>query len=53
MRQLSKTLAPLVAAACLTKTAAQAETLDIGVLLPSPIAAVGWSHALNLSLIHI
>lgn len=25
---------------------AKAETLDIGVLLPSPIADVGWSHAL-------
>ena len=47
MRQLSKTLAPLVAAACLTTTTAQAEALDIGVLLPSPIADVGWSHALN------
>ena len=25
---------------------AGADTLDIGVLLPSPIADVGWSHAL-------
>lgn len=27
-------------------TSASAETLNIGVLLPSPIADVGWSHAL-------
>ena len=27
-------------------TSVSAETLNIGVLLPSPIADVGWSHAL-------
>ena len=38
-------LAAAVTAVSLSATA-KAENLDIGVLLPSPIADVGWSHAL-------
>lgn len=43
---LTKTLTAIATAACLFSTA-QAEKLEIGVLLPSPIADVGWSHALS------
>ena len=50
MRPSFNTLKKLALAAVLTATtmgtAAKAESLDIGVLLPSPIADVGWSHAL-------
>ncbi len=44
---LARTLTAIATAGCLFSTAASAEPLEIGVLLPSPIADVGWSHALN------
>lgn len=37
----------LAATFMLASTASLADTVKIGVLLPSPIADVGWSHALN------
>jgi basic membrane lipoprotein Med (substrate-binding protein (PBP1-ABC) superfamily) len=51
MKRFSKALTTMATAAALFgaafTTTARAETLEIGVLLPSPIADVGWSHALN------
>ena len=47
MNKFSKALTALATAGFIFGSSAQAETLEIGVLLPSPIADVGWSHALN------
>ena len=47
MIRMSKVLTAIAAAGYLFGASAQAEPLEIGVLLPSPIADVGWSHALN------
>ena len=47
MNRFSKALTALATAGFIFGSSAQAETLEIGVLLPSPIADVGWSHALN------
>ena len=44
---MSKLLTAAALTGALISTTTQADTLDIGVLLPSPIADVGWSHALN------
>lgn len=47
-RFISKTLTAAAIAGCMVATSnAQDGPLEIGVLLPSPIADVGWSHALN------
>ena len=67
LQPLKNTLAAIATAGVIAGTTAHAQPLEIGVLLPSPIADVGWSHALNqgiaavkekygdqvLSLIHI
>jgi len=47
MRKFFKSVATAAVAGCMVTSVAQAETLEIGVLLPSPIADVGWSHALS------
>ena len=47
MRKHLKFLAAAAIVSSLVSTVANAEPLEIGVLLPSPIADVGWSHALN------
>ena len=47
MKTMSKLLTAAALTGALISTTTQADTLDIGVLLPSPIADVGWSHALN------
>ncbi len=46
MKKLSNLIAAAVISAGLLQSAAHAEPLDIGILLPSPIADVGWSKAL-------
>ena len=45
MNRVSKVISAIAAAGYLFGAPAQAEPLEIGVLLPSPIADVGWSHA--------
>ena len=47
MRKTNKIFAAIAIAGFLINTVVHAEPLEIGVLLPSPIADVGWSHALN------
>jgi len=47
MRKFFKSVVTVAVAGWLVSSVAQAETLEIGVLLPSPIADVGWSHALS------
>ena len=46
MKSLSKVLATAALTTAMFSGVAQAEKLDIGILLPSPIADVGWSKAL-------
>lgn len=46
MNKLTKLLTAAAITGALTQSAVSAETLDIGILLPSPIADVGWSKAL-------
>jgi len=46
MNRLSKVLATAALTTAMFSSVAQAEKLDIGILLPSPIADVGWSKAL-------
>lgn len=46
MKKPGNTLAAATLASFIAATSANAEPLEIGVLLPSPIADVGWSHAL-------
>jgi len=46
MNRFSTVFAAAMVAGSLIHTSANAEPLEIGVLLPSPIADVGWSHAL-------
>ena len=47
MSKFTKTLAAMAVTGSMLASVVQAEPLEIGVLLPSPIADVGWSHALN------
>jgi len=46
MNKLTTLITAAALAGTLSHTAAHAEALDIGILLPSPIADVGWSKAL-------
>jgi len=46
MKMISKTAAAVALAGLLINTTTSAEPLEIGLLLPSPIADVGWSKAL-------
>ncbi|MBX2880404.1 MAG: BMP family ABC transporter substrate-binding protein [Granulosicoccus sp.] len=46
MKKLSTLLTSALLAGALIHNVANAETLEIGILLPSPIADVGWSKAL-------
>ena len=43
---VKKTALAVVLSAAALGSPVNSESLDIGVLLPSPIADVGWSHAL-------
>ncbi len=47
MSKFSTTLAAMAITGSMFASVANAEPLEIGVLLPSPIADVGWSHALD------
>ena len=46
LTKLKKTVLTALFSLGAMNTYVSADTLDIGVLLPSPIADVGWSHAL-------
>lgn len=46
IKKFTKQLATAFVAAAMVQSVASAETLEVGILLPSPIADVGWSHAL-------